>query len=49
MLATTAIAEMDDNADGKVTLEEYIKACLDNDEISKMLTLKIIEIFVDDE
>ena len=48
MIATTAIAEMDDNGDGKVTLKEYIRACLENDQISKMLTMKIIEIFVDE-
>ena len=49
MIAAAAIAEMDDNVDGKVTLEEYIRACLENEKISKMLTVKIIEIFVDDQ
>ena len=49
MIATTTLAEMDDNEDGKISLEEFIGACLEKEEFSKMLTLKIIEIFVDEE
>ena len=48
MIATTTLAEMDENCDGKITLDEYIKACLDNEEFSKMLTMKIIDIFIDE-
>jgi len=47
-IARTAFAEMDENNDGRVSQAEFIKACLDRDEISKMLTLKIIDIFVED-
>ena len=49
LLAKTAFAEMDTNEDGKVSQEEFVKACMHAEEISKMITLKIIEIFVDDE
>ena len=47
-IARTAFAEMDEDNDGRVSQAEFIKACLDRDEISKMLTLKIIDIFVED-
>ena len=49
MIATTTLAEMDGNEDGKISLQEYITACLGKEEFSKMLTLKIIDIFVDEE
>merc|ERR1719209_42477 len=49
LLAKTAFAEMDTNEDGRVSQEEFVKACMGQEEISKMITLKIIEIFVDDE
>ena len=49
MIATTTLAEMDENCDGKITLDEYIEACLGKDEFSKMLTLKIIDIFIDED
>ena len=49
MIATTTLAEMDNNEDGKISLEEYIKACLEKEEFSRMLTLKIIDIFVAEE
>ena len=45
----TAFAEMDEDGDGKVSQEEFIKACMDKDEFTKMLTLKIIDIFVEDD
>merc|ERR1712241_809965 len=48
-IAKTAFAEMDSDQDGKVSQQEFIKACLDRDEFSKMLTLKIIDIFVEDD
>jgi len=47
-IAKTAFAEMDENQDGKITSEEFIKACMEKDEFTKMLTLKIIDIFVED-
>jgi len=49
MIATTTLTEMDENGDGRITLEEYIKACLEKEEFSKMLTLKIIDIFIDED
>ena len=49
MIATTTLAEMDNNEDGKISLEEYIKACLEKEEFTRMLTLKIIDIFVAEE
>jgi len=48
-VAKTAFAEMDENQDGKVTTEEFIKACLGQEEFSKMLALKVIDIFVEDD
>lgn len=49
MIAVTSLAEMDDDSDGKITLDEYIKACMDREEFTRMLTLKIIDIFVETE
>ena len=49
LIVKTAFAEMDKNEDGKVSKEEFVKACMGQEEISKMLTLKIVDIFVDDE
>ena len=49
LVAKTAFAEMDKNGDGKVSREEFVKACMGQEEISKMITMKIIDIFVDDE
>ena len=41
--------EMDKNDDGQITKEEFIAACLGQKEISKMLAIKIIDIFIEDE
>jgi len=49
IISTTTLAEMDDNEDGKISLDEYIKACLGKEEFTRMLTLKIIDIFADEE
>ena len=49
MIAKTAFTEMDKNKDGKITKEEFVTACLGQEEISKMLALKIIDIFVEDD
>merc|ERR1712038_1391141 len=48
-IATSAFAEMDKDADGKITQEEFISACLGQEQFSKMLALKIIDIFVDED
>ena len=49
LVAKSAFAEMDENQDGKVTDAEFIKACLGQEAFSKMLALKVIDIFVEDE
>merc|ERR1739845_318725 len=49
MIAKSAFAEMDKNEDGKVSLEEFKAACLGREEFSKMLAIKVIDIFVDED
>merc|ERR1739846_169694 len=49
LVAKSAFAEMDKDQDGKVTNDEFIKACMGHEEFSKMLALKVIDIFVEDE
>jgi len=49
LVAKSAFAEMDADQDGKVTAEEFTTACLGQEEFSKMLALKVIDIFVEDE
>merc|ERR1739848_125387 len=49
MIAKSAFAEMDKNEDGKVSLEEFKTACLAREEFSKMLAVKVIDIFVDED
>ena len=48
LVAKTAFAEMDKDKDGKVSQEEFVSACMGQQEISKMLALKVVDIFVDD-
>ena len=45
-LGNLAFQEMDTNHDGFVSMEEFITACLNHKEISTMLTLKVIELFM---
>ena len=47
LLVEKAFIEMDINADGKVTSEEFIKACLSQKKFSTMLTLKLIKVFIE--
>ena len=47
LLVEKAFIEMDKNDDGNVTLEEFIAACLGNKRFSKMLTVKLIDVFVE--
>jgi Ca2+-binding EF-hand superfamily protein len=49
MITATAFAEMDKDEDGKITTEEFIAACMGQEEFSKMITLKIINIFIEDD
>jgi len=48
-ITSSTFAEMDEDQNGKVTLEEFTTAILAREQFSKMLTLKIIDIFVEDE
>ena len=48
IIAKTAFAEMDKNRDGEVTTDEFVSTCIGQAEITQLLTLKAIEIFVDD-
>ena len=47
-IAKTAFAEMDKNGDGQVTTDEFVSTCMGQAEISQLLALKVIEIFVED-
>merc|ERR1719187_352966 len=49
LVAKSAFAEMDKDQDGKVTTAEFISACMGQEEFSKKLALKVIDIFVEDE
>ena len=45
-LTENIFAEMDTNNDGEISEEEFIQACLSQKKMSKKLTLKIIDIFL---
>lgn len=49
LIAKSAFAEMDKDEDGKITKDEFVSACLGQEQFSKMLALKIIDIFVEDD
>merc|ERR1711892_1600456 len=49
MTTATTFAEMDKDEDGKITTDEFITACMTQEEFSKMLTLKVINIFIEDD
>ena len=49
LIAKSAFAEMDKDEDGKITAEEFISACLGEQDFSKMLANKAIDIFMEDE
>jgi len=46
-LAATAFKEMDRDGDGIVTCEEFVEAVLNEEKVSKMLTMNVIDIFID--
>jgi len=49
-LAESTFYECDDDKDGFVSEEEFIKSCLeDNDSFTTLLTLKLVNLFVDTE
>merc|ERR1711892_237454 len=45
-VAKEAFKEMDKDANGEVTQEEFVSAVLDQEKISKFLTLKVIDMFI---
>lgn len=47
-ITKSAFAEMDEDGNGTVTLDEFKAACLAQDEFSKLLALKVCDIFLDD-
>jgi Ca2+-binding EF-hand superfamily protein len=49
LIAKSAFAEMDKDDDGKITTSEFVTACLSQEQLSKMLALKVIDIFVEEE
>ena len=49
LIAKSAFAEMDKDEDGKVTTAEFIAACTGEEDFSKMLAKKAIDIFMDEE
>merc|ERR1711971_1126800 len=49
LVAKSAFAEMDKDADGKITCSEFTTACLSQEKISKILALKVIDIFVEED
>merc|ERR1711890_36773 len=48
LIAKSAFSSMDADGDGKITSAEFTTACLSQDELSRMLALKVIDIFVDE-
>ena len=48
LIAKTAFAEMDNDHDGKVTTADFVAACMGHEGFSKMLALKIIDIFMEE-
>jgi len=49
MIAKGAFAEMDKDVDGKISKDEFITACLNQEEFSRILALKCVDIFVQDD
>ena len=49
LIAKSAFAEMDKDEDGKITTEEFISACMGEQDFSKMLANKAIDIFMEEE
>jgi len=45
----SAFAEMDKDEDGKVTVDEFLKACQAEEDFSKLLSTTAIEIFFEEE
>ena len=48
LIAKSAFVEIDKDNDGKVSLDEFTTACLSQEKLTKMLAIKVIDIFVKD-
>jgi len=48
LIAATAFKEMDINNDGFVSCQEFVNAVLGQEQFSKMLTMEIMNIFIDE-
>merc|ERR1712243_408984 len=48
LIAASAFKEMDSDGDGSVSKEEFVRAVLGQEQFSKMLTMEIMSIFMDD-
>jgi len=48
LIASTAFKEMDTDGDGEVTQQEFVRAVLGQEQFSKMLTMEVMNIFMDD-
>ena len=49
LIAKTAFSEMDQDKDGLVSQDEFVRAVLGQEQFSKMLTMNIMSIFMDDD
>lgn len=47
MIAKSAFSEMDKDSDGKISTDEFITACLSQEQFTKLLALKAIDIFIE--
>ena len=45
LVVEKAFIEMDADSDGRVTEEEFVRACVGHKKFSKMLALKLIDLF----
>jgi len=48
LIATNAFNEMDSNKDGLVSCQEFVNAVLGQEEFSKLLTMEIMKVFIDE-
>jgi len=46
-LADTAFKEMDKDGDGNVTCDEFVSAVLNEEKVSKLLTMNVIDVFIE--
>merc|ERR1712126_664520 len=49
LIAQSVFTEMDTDGDGRITMDEFIVACLAQEELSKMLAMKVMDIFDEDD